>query len=212
MIAVVDYGVGNLRSVAKALESVGADALIAERPAQLADAERILLPGVGAFGSGIAALRELGFAEALEVEVRQRHKPLLGICLGMQLLAEESDEGGRFTGLGWLPGRVEALPSGPAALRSPHMGWNDIAPCEPTHALLRDLGKSRAFYFAHSYHVRLREGAPGAARVIARCDYGLPIAAGIVSGNVAGFQFHPEKSQEAGLRLLRNFVDWSVAP
>jgi glutamine amidotransferase len=134
----------------------------------------------------------------------------------MQLLAEESDEGGRFTGLGWLPGRVEALP-GPGddpRLRSPHMGWNDIVACEPVHPLLRDLGKSRAFYFAHSYHLRLREGAASGgaapARVIARCDYGVPIAAGVVAGNVAGFQFHPEKSQEAGLRLLRNFVDWSV--
>jgi glutamine amidotransferase len=196
MITIVDYGVGNLRSVQKALEAVGAPALVSAEPAALERARGIVLPGVGAFGDGMAQLRARGLVEPLLDQV-QRNKPLLGICLGMQLLFEESEEMGRHAGLGLLPGRVLRFPEND--LKVPHVGWNRLRPVD--HPLLAGIPGGGYAYFVHSYYAR------PAARgdVLATTDYGLEFASVVGRGSTWGAQFHPEKSQEVGLRLLANF-------
>jgi glutamine amidotransferase len=200
-IALIDYGAGNLRSVANALRAAGADAV--ERtadPAVIAAADRIVLPGVGAFGACAAALRSVdGLVDALERRVRGDGVPFLGICVGMQLLADEGHEHGVHAGLGWVPGRVVALDPADPAARVPHMGWNAITAPRP-HPLIAP-GEG---YFLHGYHFV----ADDAADVIAASDHGGPIVAAVARGNIAGVQFHPEKSQRYGIALLERFLDW----
>jgi glutamine amidotransferase len=202
MVAIVDYGMGNLHSVRHALEMVGADVVMADHPEALLDAERILLPGVGTFPECVRNLRASGLVEVLDEQVRQKGKPLLGICLGMQVLAREGFELGRCPGLGWLPAVVTRLEAGPG-LKVPHVGWNEILP-EGGHPLFAGLGRNASFYFVHSY--RLVPEEPGLT--IASCDYGIPFTAAVARDTVVATQFHPEKSQQNGLRLLENFLVW----
>jgi imidazole glycerol-phosphate synthase subunit HisH len=203
-VAVVDYGMGNLRSVAKALEAVGARVCVCADPDDLRKAERIVLPGQGAFRDCISNLRATGLIEALTEQVRHSGKPFLGICLGLQLLADVSHENGIFEGLGWIPGRVERLTVNEPSLKLPHIGWNDVAFGETV--LANGLRKNPIFYFDHSYHF-----LPQTPSVVsASCDYGGTFTAAVQMDNMFAVQFHPEKSQEIGLRLLRNFLSWKI--
>ncbi len=208
MITIVDYGVGNLRSVQKALELVGAAAVVSGDPEALAAARGLVLPGVGAFGDGMANLALRGLLEPVRRHV-SAHKPLLGICLGMQLLFEESEEMGRHRGLGFLPGRVVRFPEG--ELKVPHVGWNRVhhagLASRPGRLLAGIPGGAHA-YFVHSYYAL--PGDPG--DVLATTEYGLRFASVVGRGGIWGAQFHPEKSQEVGLRLLANFAALVAEP
>lgn len=196
MIAIVDYGVGNLRSVQKALERVGAEAVVTSAPEVLDAALGVILPGVGAFGDAMSNLQSRKLLPPVLRQVEQR-KPLLGICLGMQLLFEESEEMGRHPGLGLLPGRVVRFPEG--ELKVPHIGWNQLRHAKGP--LLEGIVPGAYAYFVHSYYAVPQE--PG--DVLARTDYGVEFASVVGRDRVWGAQFHPEKSQEVGLRLLQNF-------
>lgn len=199
-LALIDYGAGNLRSVANALAAAGAgDVAVTADPDVVARADRIVLPGVGAFAHCMAALSAIdGMVAAMTAAVQQRGTPFLGICVGMQLLAEVGEEHGDTPGLGWISGRVRAIPAAPG-LRVPHMGWNDVVPAVP-HPLIAP-GEA---YFLHGYHFV----ADDAAQVAATSDHGGPIVAAVAQGTVAGVQFHPEKSQGYGLSLLQRFLEW----
>jgi glutamine amidotransferase len=197
MIAVIDYGAGNLRSVRNALVHLGAQVKTVDDPADLA-ANKIVLPGVGAFGKGIERLRAAGFEGPVK-EAAAAGTPLLGICLGMQFLFEESDELGQHVGLGLLPGRVTRFPNG--GLKVPHIGWNQID-IATAHPLLEGVPDGAYAYFVHSYYPVAEEEGD----ILATTEYGLRYASVAGRGNVYGIQFHPEKSQAVGLRILNNFV------
>ena len=199
MITLIDYGGSNLRSVHKALEFVGATVSIATQAGQIARAEKLILPGVGAFGAGMNALRERELAQAIRERANQG-APLLGICLGMQLLFKRSEEMGQHDGLGLVEGDVARLPAGGPKI--PHMGWNQIEH-DGSHRLLAGVPPGAYAYFVHSYLCR----PANPVATIAHADYGQPFAAIIVQDNIYGIQFHPEKSQQVGLTLLRNFVE-----
>jgi len=201
MISVVNYGIGNVQSVLNALEHLGIAARPVGNPAELDGAERILLPGVGAYGQAMARLNERGLSDALRDAVLVRKRPILGICLGMQLLADEGTEFGVTRGLGLLPGRVEAIDVGRSGLKLPHIGWNDLKPVRDTK-LLAGLPENATCYYAHSFVYAPNDGES----VKAVTDYGGPLVAVVASGNVWGTQFHPEKSQEVGMTILRNFA------
>lgn len=205
--AIIDYGSGNLRSVAKALQHVapaGADVAVVTEAAALAEAERIVLPGVGAFADCMRGLSAVpGLIAALERAVLRDRKPFLGICVGMQLMLERGHEHGVSAGLGWIPGEVVPLTPADPSLKVPHMGWNDWRAVTP-HPLFSGLADDAQLYFVHSYHAVCSQ----AADVLATTDYGGPVVAAIARGNLAGVQFHPEKSQAAGLQILRNFLSW----
>jgi glutamine amidotransferase len=199
MIAIIDYGMGNLRSVQKALEAVGSEAVVSADPDQVRRASKVILPGVGAFADAIAELRRTGLGEAF-VEAVRAGKPCLGVCLGLQLLFEFSEEDGLHAGLGLLPGRVVRFPS-LSGLKVPHMGWNTLEARRPS-PLLDGLGPSPSVYFVHSYHA-----VPGdRADVIAEASYPTPFAAIVGRENLVACQFHPEKSQSVGLRMYANFA------
>ncbi|MGE5589476.1 MAG: imidazole glycerol phosphate synthase subunit HisH [Bacillota bacterium] len=199
LIAIVDYGMGNLHSVEKALQRLGFRSLITSDPDQVLRAAAVILPGVGAYADAMSALRRQGLDGALR-RTAALGRPLLGICLGLQLLFDFSEENGGVEGLGILPGRVQRLPEG-AGLKVPHMGWNRLDITRST-ALLRDLPPQPHVYFVHSYHV-----VPDDPRVtIATAPYGLDLVAAASRENCHGVQFHPEKSAEAGLRILSNFA------
>ena len=209
-VAIIDYGSGNLRSAAKAFERAAAEEGISARievtnePESVARADRVVLPGVGAFADcrrGLAAVP--GLEAALRETAIARVRPFLGICLGMQLMADRGREFETVSGLGWIAGEVVPIEPCDAALKIPHMGWNQIEPRTP-HPLLQGLGAGAHVYFVHSYHFRLANPAD----LVAVTDYGGPLTAIIGYGNLAGTQFHPEKSQEAGLRLIGNFLRW----
>ncbi|MBN1265292.1 MAG: imidazole glycerol phosphate synthase subunit HisH [Anaerolineales bacterium] len=197
MIALVDYGIGNLRSVANALRYVGAEVEVTSDPAVLSNAEKIVLPGVGAFGDGMAFLAEYGLVQPLK-ELVSNGKFLLGICLGMQLLFEKGEEHGATAGLGLLPGRVRAFP--PGDLKIPQIGWNEILP-NGESTLLSGLPQPAYAYFNHGYYC---DALP--EDTAASCEYGVRFCAVAERNNLMGVQFHPEKSQQAGLQLLQNFV------
>lgn len=203
-ITMIDYGGSNLRSAQKAFEHVGATVATTADPDVARRAEKLVLPGVGAFGAGMDALRARGLDEAA-AEAARRGVPLLGICLGMQFLFDASEEMGEHRGLGLLAGRVVRFPAATGAngrlLKVPHMGWNEIDHAG-RHPLLAGVAPGARAYFVHSYYC-----APaGPDDVLATTDYGLPFCSIVGRDNVLGIQFHPEKSQQVGLRILRNFV------
>jgi glutamine amidotransferase len=197
-VAIIDYGVGNLRSVEKAFQAGGAEAVVTSDERVLRDAERLVLPGVGAFRACMEALVERGFDELVRERVADG-TPLLGVCVGMQMLFEESEEFGTTRGLGFLRGRVRRFPEG---RRVPQVGWNQVE-WRKAHALAEGIDDETFFYFVHSYFCDAAEEAD----VLGRTEYGALYASVVARANVCGVQFHPEKSQSAGLRLLKNFAD-----
>jgi len=206
-VAVIDYGSGNLRSAAKALErvaGVGDSILVTSDPEQLRKADSIVLPGVGAFADCMQGLSALpGMREALQEQVIGGGKPFLGICVGMQLMAEFGREHGEHAGLGWLKGEVVALEPNDPALKVPQMGWNQLRIARP-HALLAGLPPAAHAYFVHSFQFKPAD----VADIVADVDYGGPVVAFVGRDNLAGTQFHPEKSQQVGLGLMANFLKW----
>jgi glutamine amidotransferase len=196
VIAIVDYGLGNLGSVIKAFRQVGAKTVLSGDPARLREAEALVLPGDGAFAAAMDGVRERGLVPVLR-ERAEAGTPLLGICIGMQLLFEESEEHGRHAGLGLLPGRVRRFGGD---LPVPHMGWNSLHP-RREHALLDGIAEGAHVYFVHSYFC---DAGPDV--VVATSDYGIDFPAVVARGSVLGVQFHPEKSQAVGLRMVENFV------
>jgi len=202
-VAIVNYGMGNLASVRRAFEDIGADAFIADHPAAISEANRIVLPGVGAFGDGMRSLRDAGWVEGLRDAVLERNKPLLGICLGMQMLASKSYEGGVSEGLGLVPGEVRRLDSLGCGFRIPHVGWNEVR-FRTADELLSGIPDASDFYFVHSYGFVLDHPE----HLVATAPYGCDVTAIIRSGHVFGCQFHPEKSSKAGRQLLKNFMSY----
>ena len=205
-VAIIDYGSGNLRSAAKAFERQAAEpVLVTGDPDRVAAADRIVLPGVGAFADCRRGLEKLdGMLEALTEAVMAKGRPFLGICVGMQLMADAGLEHGRHPGFGWIGGEVRAVTPSDPALKVPHMGWNALA-MRRRHPVLDGIGGGTDVYFVHSYHLAARD--PG--DVLATVDHGGPITAAVGRDNLVGTQFHPEKSQAAGLRLIGNFLRWT---
>jgi imidazole glycerol-phosphate synthase subunit HisH len=210
-LALINYGSGNLRSAERALARAAAESgqrieiTVTSDPQTVSRAERIVLPGVGAFADCMAGLAAVpGLIEAMTQSVRQRGQPFLGICVGMQLLAGRGHEHGTHAGLGWIEGEVVRLAPHDPTLKIPQMGWNELDLLQGGHPLLEGLVAGDHAYFVHSYHFRPR--TPGA--VLAEVSYGETVAAMVTEENIAGTQFHPEKSQRVGLRILSNFLTW----
>jgi imidazole glycerol-phosphate synthase subunit HisH len=202
-VALIDYGAGNIRSLSNALSYVGADVRLVRAREDLEGASHVVLPGVGAFGYCAERLRESGLIPALEEWALNRSLPILGICVGMQLLAEWSEERGNHPGLNWIGGRVTRLQTNESALRIPHVGWNDVTFNKDFGEFSK--GQQADFYFDHSYaYFDPREG-----EVLAECTHGETFCAAIHWNNMIGVQFHPEKSQTPGLRFLRGFLAMS---
>ena len=212
-VAIIDYGSGNLHSAAKAFERAArengrsAPVLVTRDPEDIRKADRVVLPGVGAFADcrrGLLAID--GMVEAMTEAVERRGAPFLGICVGMQLLAQRGLEHGATPGLGWIAGEVIPIETGDSGLKIPHMGWNNLDPTRP-HALLKDIPTGERglhAYFVHSYH--LRPSDPG--DILATTDYGGALTAIVGRDTIVGVQFHPEKSQTMGLQLISNFLRW----
>ena len=214
MVTIIDYGIGNLRSIEKAFQRIGATVLRADDAADLRAAERLVLPGVGAFGACMQELRDRGLVAPIH-EAIAAGTPFLGVCIGLQLLFEESDERGTHEGLGVLPGRVVRFPNAQRAtelvdqdtagngqaLKVPHMGWNNVTATRE-HPLLHGLSATPYFYFVHSYYAE----AEAPADVLATAHYGVDFPAIVHRNNVLGVQFHPEKSHDSGLQVLKNFT------
>ncbi len=214
-IAIIDYGSGNLRSAAKAFDFVlrengGGQAVITNDAAIVAKADRIVLPGQGAYGDCIAGLRAVdGMVEALQESVLRRGVPFFGICVGMQLLSSRGLEFGEHEGLGWIPGDVVKMTPDDPALKIPHMGWNGLIINGDAHPVLQGVTKNAQgalpdFYFVHSFMFDCKD----TKNVAAWCDYGGKFSAIVAKDNYIGTQFHPEKSQQAGLDLIRGFIHW----
>ena len=206
MIAIVDYGMGNLRSLSNAFEYLGEDVVVTDDAGELDSADRIVIPGVGAFGDAMQAMRAHGVIDALNLQVRERRKPTLGICLSMQLLARSSCEHGQHEGLGWLDAHIERLQVEPP-LKVPHVGWNNLDYPQDDWLFKGIRRKEANFYFVHSFHMVCDDPAD----LLATADYGGPVTAVVRRDNIVAMQFHPEKSQDNGLRLLQNWVDWTPA-
>ncbi len=221
VVVIIDYGSGNLRSVAKAFERVapaGYKIIVTPDSSKLAEASHIVLPGVGAFADCMSGLKNAsGMIEALETQVREKQKPFLGICVGMQMLFEAGHEHGAHKGLGWLEGEVVKIngewpvisdqnqrswAADHRSLKIPHMGWNDLTIASPEHPLLTEIKTGDHAYFVHSYHAMCKTPSD----VLATVDYGAKITAIVGKDNIIGTQFHPEKSQKTGLRLINNFL------
>lgn len=202
MLCIVDYGVGNLASIKNMLKKIGVEAEITKREEEILSAEKLILPGVGAFDACAEKLEGSGLRQALDRRVLQDKVPVLGICVGMQLLFSGSEEG-KCSGLGWVPGTNvrfdESKMTG--GLRIPHMGWTDVEPAKPSK-LLEPLYEEPRFYFVHSYHARIDDPADA----LLYADHGYRFVAAVERGNILGVQFHPEKSHKYGMQLLENFV------
>lgn len=206
----IDYDSGNLHSAEKAFQRMARETghgmvRVSNRPEDVATASRIVLPGDGAFPAcrrGLAAIDEL--EEAIVEAVTKRAIPFLGICVGMQMLANEGHEYETVTGFGWVAGDVRKIAPNDPALKVPHMGWNDLV-IDQHHPILEGIATGAHAYFVHSYHMEMRDPA----HRLAHCDYGSDVTAIVGHANVIGTQFHPEKSQEAGLRLIANFLNWA---
>lgn len=199
-ILIVDYGMGNIGSVCNALDFLGGRYIVSNQKEDLAQTDAVILPGVGAFGAAMQNLRQLDLVDELTEQVVHLGKPFLGICLGMQLLAKDSVEQGYTTGLGWIDGHVfDMEPSG--GLRVPHVGWNAVRVRQEC-PLFRRIDEDAHFYFDHSFHLEC-----GEEWIAAACDYGDTYVAAVQKENILAVQFHPEKSQRNGLKLLRNFLN-----
>lgn len=200
MVTIIDYGMGNVGSVKNALGALGVEAVVSAAPEDVKRASHLVVPGVGAFSEGMRRLSATGLVPLLNDMVLERKKPLLGICLGMQMFAQWGEEGGKTAGLGWVKGVTRHFAIDEAVYRLPHIGWNDVA-AQPGSVLFAGV-KRPIFYFVHSYV--LAPATPGVISGVA--DYGGPFAAAIEADTIFGVQFHPEKSQEEGLRVLQNFL------
>lgn len=198
-IMIIDYGMGNLGSVQRALEEVGASVFISDNPADIKESSALVLPGVGSFSEGMANLNASGMVDPIRQAISDDQIPLLGICLGMQLLAEKGEEGGIHDGLGLIPGTVKIMtPVGDERL--PHIGWNEVTPVTE-HPMFQGIEDRTDFYFVHSYHFQTTE-----EHRIATAPYAGTISAAVARDNIWGVQYHPEKSSKPGLKLLENFV------
>ena len=203
-VALIDYGSGNLRSAEKALARAGGAVLVTADPEAVVKSERIVLPGVGAFADCMRGLSAIpGMIDALRENVLERGVPFLGICVGMQLMASIGHEFGDHAGLDWISGEVGRLEPADPSLKVPHMGWNELTVARP-HPLFAGIGHDAHTYFVHSYAMKTRDPA----HVLATSDYGGTFAAAVGRDNIAGTQFHPEKSQAVGLAMLANFLRW----
>lgn len=202
MIVIIDYRMGNIRSVAKAFRKLNASFVISNKPADIKKASHLVLPGVGAFGDGMDNLKRLGLIPLLEEEVFKKKKPFLGICIGMQLLATAGKEHGNHKGLGWIKGMVRRFSVDDAQYKIPHIGWNDIT-IRINQPLFADIPNKSDMYFVHSFHL-----VPAEKEVIAAtCNYGEEFVAALQKDNVFGLQFHPEKSQLQGIQVIKNFLN-----
>ncbi len=201
MVGIIDYGAGNLGSIQNMLKKIGESSCRICQPQELAKADRLILPGVGAFDFGMSQLRESGMQEALRTEILVKKKPLLGICLGMQMLGMGSTEG-KLPGLGYLDFHCERFPAGNPNLRVPHMGWDRVKLHDLENPLTKNLPEKPRFYFVHSYYAICQQPED----VLLTCNYGVEFAAAVHRENVWGTQFHPEKSHQFGMALLRSFV------
>ncbi len=213
IITVIDYGSGNLRSAAKACEHAAdmigleTEVIISDKASDIEKSSHIILPGQGAFGDCINGLKNhAGLIDALEEAVIKNQKPFLGICVGMQLLATRGLEHGTHEGLGWIEGEVVALSPSDKSLKIPHMGWNDTAIHQPTNPLAKDIKEGEHFYYVHSYHMMPSNPADN---LFMSCDYGGQTVAAVLKDNIVGVQFHVEKSGDAGLRFMSNFLRWN---
>ncbi|MDD5948726.1 MAG: imidazole glycerol phosphate synthase subunit HisH [Lachnospiraceae bacterium] len=200
MIAIIDYDAGNIKSVEKAMTYLGQEALITRDHDTLLHADKVILPGVGAFGDAMEKLREYGLVSVIE-QIVSKDTPFLGICLGLQLLFEESEETPGIAGLGLLPGRIERIPDCPG-LKIPHMGWNSIE-IRPDSRLFQNVPNQSYVYFVHSYYLR----AKNPEDVVATTEYSTQIHASVEHNNIFACQFHPEKSSTVGLQILKNFIE-----
>lgn len=203
MIAIVDYGLGNILAFANVYKRLGIDVQVARTAEELSPADKVILPGVGAFDHAMQLLEASGMRATLDGLVLEKKVPVLGICVGMQILARDSEEGSR-PGLGWIDGRVRSLRAlpGAALLRMPHMGWNDVGTVQP-HALFRGLEGDARFYFLHSFYFECARQQD----IAASSHYGAEFSCAVAAGNVMGVQFHPEKSHHFGNQLLKNFAE-----
>ena len=197
-VAIINYGMGNLRSVQKALEKIGQKSIITNNHEVIKQAKKIILPGVGAFKDAMANLHKLGLVEVLNQEVIEKKKPFLGICLGMQLIAKSSEEFGETTGLNWIDAKIVKFPK--SDLKIPHVGWNEMN-FKNSSKLFDNIPDKKDFYFVHSYYFKTNEEF-----CIGKCDYGINFICAIQKENIFAIQFHPEKSQSYGLEILKNFT------
>lgn len=202
MIAIIDYDIGNVAAVVNMLQRLGVPCCVTAKADEVVQAERIILPGNGSFDACMRNLRASGLVPVLEQQVLHRGVPLLGICVGAQMLGHGSEEGVE-SGLGWMDMRVERFPELPD-LRVPHMGWNQVTAMQIDHPLTQDMAADSRFYFVHSYYMQPRH----AEQIMLSAHYGIDFAAGVVRDNIAGVQFHPEKSHRFGKHLLNAFARW----
>ena len=208
-VAIVDYGINNVRSVRNAVDYCGYNPIVTHDAAAIADASHVILPGVGAFGDAMNNIRARGIDEILNRHVRDKGKPFLAVCLGMQLLArtseEHADDGVPHSGLGWFDADILRLKPNDPKLKIPHMGWNIVAK-ERDHPILAHIRDSDlAFYFVHSFAMRCNNQAD----IVGRAEYGQPVTAIVAKDNIVATQFHPEKSQDSGIELVSNFLRWN---
>ncbi len=203
-IAIINYGLGNLFSVLGAVRKVGYDAIITNDLYEIASADKLILPGVGAFGDGINNMKNLGLIKPLDILVNKKKKPILAICLGFQLLSKESYEFGFHKGLGWVDASVKKLETKNKKMRIPHVGWNDLLQNKDS-ILWEGIADNALVYYVHSYHMQ----CTNENIIIGRCKYGDELVAAIEYENIYGTQFHPEKSQFFGLKILKNFIEKS---
>ena len=199
-VAIIDYEMGNTGSVKNALDYLRTESVISCDPKIIAESTHLILPGVGAFGEGMKTLNKKGLIKVLNKEVISRKKPFLGICLGMQLLAEFGEEDGNHKGLGWIEGKARKFKIDEKEFRLPHIGWNDISPTDSS-GLFKD-AEPFIFYFVHSYILEPKNSKV----IIGECDYGEKFTAAVNQENIFGVQFHPERSQKSGIKLLENFI------
>ncbi|HTA63656.1 MAG TPA: imidazole glycerol phosphate synthase subunit HisH [Bacteroidia bacterium] len=202
-IAIINYGIGNLTSVQNALKFVGYESSLIDKASDLKNYDKFILPGVGAFGAAMQNLKTRGFVDELYTEVLTKEKPILGLCLGMQLFFSRSDENGLFDGLNWIDGEVKSLKKITQNLSVPHMGWNEISPTESNILLKNITPADNIYYFVHSYACF----AEKKEQVLATTTYGATFDVMINQKNIFGCQFHPEKSQKSGLQILKNYVE-----